>query len=108
MGPLIRAAATKSSGKLKPGPPVGEGLAAVNYPSRTALDPLLKAVVDNASKWEKWVGESSRDWVSVIARPYVHPMSTSLSWHRDSYSATSGAFVFYAHLEWNMSWGGEL
>lgn len=48
------------------------------------------------------------EWDRVSARTYIYPESTALSWHSDDSELYVGAFIYYAHPEWDAHWGGEL
>lgn len=48
------------------------------------------------------------DWEHLAGRAYVYRAGSALSWHRDDHDTYAGAFVYYAHPEWNVQWGGEL
>lgn len=47
-------------------------------------------------------------WDKLVARPYVYPRGTGLSWHVDDHELYAGAFVYYAHPHWDAHFGGEL
>ena len=40
-------------------------------------------------------------------RAFLYPQGTGLSWHLDL-GRYSGAYIYYAHPQWNVKWGGEL
>ncbi|MDJ0975669.1 MAG: 2OG-Fe(II) oxygenase [Planctomycetota bacterium] len=75
------------------------------FPSGTALDHVLAAVLAHADALAPLVGT---DWAHVTARPYVYPAGSALSWHGDDSMVYTGAYVYYAHPHWNAHWGGEL
>lgn len=75
------------------------------YPSGTALDLVLEAVLGAAQEAEDLVGNA---WAQATARAYAYPRGTALSWHGDDTHAYDGAFIYYAHPHWNAHWGGEL
>ena len=75
------------------------------YPSGTALDRVVEALLGEAEGFAALVGE---DWAHVTARPYVYPTGAGLSWHGDDSAVYSGAYIYYAHPHWNAHWGGEL
>lgn len=75
------------------------------YPSGTALDRVLEAVLAEAEASAHLIGT---DWAHLTARPYVYPAGAGLSWHVDDSELYDGAFVYYAHPHWNAHWGGEL
>ena len=75
------------------------------YPSGTALDRVVEALLGEAANLADVVGD---DWAHVTARPYVYPTGAGLSWHGDDSAVYSGAYIYYAHPHWNAHWGGEL
>jgi len=75
------------------------------FPSGTALDHVLGAVLGHAESFAPVVGT---DWAHVTARTYVYPAGSALSWHGDDTAHYTGAFIYYAHPHWNAHWGGEL
>jgi hypothetical protein len=75
------------------------------YPSKTAIDLVLTGLLSESAACAKIVDE---DWERIIARAYVYPRGTGLSWHRDDSEIYAGAFIYYAHPHWNAHWGGEL
>ncbi len=74
------------------------------YPTETPLDYLAECLVALAPRLGRWVGAFGH----IAGRAYVYPPGTGLSWHRDAHDRYAGAFVYYAHPEWNVDWGGEL
>lgn len=85
---------------------VGEpGATPGTFPSGTALDRVLEAVLAEAGASAELVGTS---WAHVTARAYVYPRGAGLSWHVDDSAHYDGAFIYYAHPHWNAHWGGEL
>jgi 2OG-Fe(II) oxygenase superfamily len=77
------------------------------YPTRTAVDRLVKAVHDAAGAAAPLVGRRGVDWNTFCVSPYIHPRGSGLSMHRD-FGLYSGSFTFYIHQEWNLHWGGHL
>ena len=75
------------------------------YPSGTAIDRVMEAVLAEAAASADLVGE---DWAHLTARLYAYPAGAGLSWHVDDSTLYDGAFVYYAHPHWNAHWGGEL
>jgi hypothetical protein len=76
-------------------------------PSRTPVDTVVAVTTRAARGLGQLVGRAGRDWIAVSATPYLYPPGTGLSWHADE-NQYRGSYVFYAHPEWNASWGGEL
>ncbi len=60
----------------------------------------------NASAW-KIVGKPGEIWDRINSCPYLYGADSGLPWHSDN-EFYSGAFIFYAHQDWNIGWGGEL
>lgn len=75
------------------------------FPSETALDHVLAALLAESTEFETLVGET---WAHVTARAYVYPRGSALSWHGDDHDLYAGAYIYYAHPHWNAHWGGEL
>jgi hypothetical protein len=78
-----------------------------SYPTGLGIDLLISQVRTLASEVAHWVGKEQEDWDYFSAKPYLYPCSTGLAWH-DDFTDVTGAYIFYAHPEWNISWGGEL
>ena len=77
------------------------------YPTGTAIDPVLEAIKARCASVENLIGKEKEAWAGILGRPYIYPRGSGVSWHEDS-GPYSGAFIFYAHPEWNVLWGGEL
>ncbi|MEM6734238.1 MAG: 2OG-Fe(II) oxygenase, partial [Myxococcota bacterium] len=75
------------------------------YPTETGIDPLLEVLIENSEALKEWVGDA---WFRITGRASVYGAGSSLTWHRDDHEFYSGAFIYYAHPEWNIRWGGEL
>lgn len=75
------------------------------FPSGTALDHVLGAVLERAADFSELIGD---EWRHVTARAYAYPRGSALSWHGDDSAVYTGAYIFYAHPHWNAHWGGEL
>jgi hypothetical protein len=78
------------------------------YPTHTAVDKLLDVIVGSLDGMSDLVGRRDSDFDGICACAYLYPQGTGLSWHADVPRLYSGAYVFYAHPEWNCQWGGEL
>jgi hypothetical protein len=89
------------SNRLRGAPPV------YSYPTRTHVDRLLEEISLAADALTTWIGHQGTDWNVVTARAFLYPKETGLGWHNDAV-VFSGAFVYYAHTEWESHWGGEL
>jgi 2OG-Fe(II) oxygenase superfamily len=77
------------------------------YPTGKAIDDVLQAIKARSALVTNLIGKEGQDWAGISLRPYVYPRGSGLSWHGDS-GPYSGAFIYYAHPEWNVLWGGEL
>jgi hypothetical protein len=77
------------------------------YPTGAPIDDVMKAVVDCADLFAPSVGRHNVDWKVFSAMPTIYQAGQGLVWHRDSEDNT-GSWIYYAHREWNIEWGGEL
>ena len=77
------------------------------FPSGTGIDLVISKVKELAPQFADLIGAQGKDWAYFFARAYLYPSGCGLSWHRDNENAAKGAFVYYAHPEWNPQWGGE-
>ena len=77
------------------------------YPTHTGLDRFLEALASQFDQLAGLVGRLGVDFENISARSFLYPVGTGLSWHEDAVGY-SGGYVFYAHPEWNVQWGGEL
>jgi hypothetical protein len=83
------------------------GWKGATYPTGTAVDPLIDAVRTLAATCTDVVGVEGADWVALYLSPWLYPVGSSLSLHRDARRYT-GSFTFFAHSRWGGHWGGEL
>lgn len=95
--------ATTSVLYKSPPAPTGERV----YPTHTGLDRLLEALGGQLDQLAGLIGKLDVDFDNISARSFLYPEGTGLSWHEDAVGYTGG-YVFYAHPEWNVQWGGEL
>jgi hypothetical protein len=77
------------------------------YPTGTPVDDVIKAVVDSADVFAPTVGKVGADWDVFSAMATIYVAGQGLVWHRDAMD-NAGSWVYYAHGEWNIEWGGEL
>jgi Rps23 Pro-64 3,4-dihydroxylase Tpa1-like proline 4-hydroxylase len=77
------------------------------YPTGTAVDALMEALVRQEERLRPALGRYEIDWDDFSASPSLYPSGTGLSWHRDA-ETNAGSFVYYVHPQWNVEWGGEL
>ena len=79
------------------------------YPTQSALDTGLEAIIDVAKteEGEAVVGQEVTDWVAVTTSIYAYSAGTRAMWHDDG-RYYSGAFIYYTHQEWEQNWGGDL
>jgi hypothetical protein len=95
-------------GETLRGPTVGWGHTwDARYPTGAPIDDVMKAVVDCSGLFAAQVGRYQIDWKVFSAMPTVYQTGQGLVWHRDS-EENAGSYVYYAHREWNIEWGGEL
>ena len=94
--------------RLRAGAPLAlQGPDRYPYPSDCALDLVVESLLSRFDRFANLVGEPNRDWRTLSARAFVYPPGTSLDWHNDGGQVT-GAYTYYANLEWRPEWGGEL
>lgn len=90
------------------GPTVGWGHSwDAQYPTETVVDEVMKAVADAADLFVASAGKKGVDWEIFSATPMIYVAGQGEIWHRDSDEHTA-SWVYYAHREWNVEWGGEL
>jgi hypothetical protein len=77
------------------------------YPTKTPIDDVFEAARAKALEHKDLVGEEKTTWVAITGKIYIYLKNTGLSWHWD-HDIFSGAYIYYAHPEWNAQWGGEL
>jgi hypothetical protein len=77
------------------------------YPTGSAIDAVLEAIKGRCPAVADLIGAEGQAWAGIMGRPYIYPRGSGVSWHEDS-GPYSGAFIYYAHPEWNVLWGGEL
>jgi hypothetical protein len=97
----------EDSGVLR-GPTIGwDRLWDAQYPTKTPIDPLMKAVFDCVAQFAGAVGNPGEHWKAFSAFAMICVAGQGRMWHRDGDDDT-GSWVYYAHPEWNVEWGGEL
>jgi len=79
----------------------------LTYPSRCAIDLFIPRLAAQLGHYQYLIGSLGKHWKSASATPFAYPPQTSLEWHDDGDGYT-GAYVFYAHRAWKLTWGGEL
>jgi Rps23 Pro-64 3,4-dihydroxylase Tpa1-like proline 4-hydroxylase len=52
-------------------------------------------------------GAEGVDWIALYLSPWLYPVGSALSLHRDAERYT-GSFTYFAHSRWSVHWGGEL
>ena len=95
--------AEQTGSVVAPDPPTGGAM----YPTGTPLDHVLGTLAALSPGLERWIGVPGTDWVVCTATPWVYPAGSGLSWHSDG-AGYPGAYIYYAHPEWDVHWGGEL
>ena len=73
------------------------------YPTRTPLDPFIEGLTAVVAEAADVVG---RAWSGITVGPWVYPLGSGLSLHRNG--AYAGSYAFFIHREWNFHWGGQL
>jgi hypothetical protein len=87
----------KSEGRRKP--------AARSSP--TGVDLLIEAIQEVGPQVTSIIGRAGKDWKHVTATPWIYPVGSALSLHRDG-RIYSGAYAYFAHPKWELYWGGWL
>jgi hypothetical protein len=77
------------------------------YPTGTVVDDFIDAVRALAVEHPDVVGTEGAQWAALFLAPWLYPVGSALSLHRDG-GGYSGAFTFFAHPRWGVHWGGEL
>jgi hypothetical protein len=77
------------------------------YPTETPIDIVMKTLVDAGDHYAATVGRQGTDWDVFSAMATIYVAGQGLVWHRDAMD-NAGSWVYYAHREWNIEWGGEL
>lgn len=77
------------------------------FPTGRGIDLVIKKLKEVAPQFENLIGKFGTDWAYFFARAYLYPQGCGLSWHRDNQNNATGAYVYYAHPEWDPQWGGE-
>jgi 2OG-Fe(II) oxygenase superfamily len=79
----------------------------IKYPTSSCVDTLIDAIRSNAAACPDVAGVEGLDWVAIYLAPWLYPVGSALSLHRDAKSY-AGSFAFFAHAHWGSDWGGEL
>jgi hypothetical protein len=79
----------------------------VRYPTSSVVDEFIDAVRGLTAEHRDVVGTEGVDWAAIFLSPWLYPVGSALSLHRDG-GDYSGAFTFFAHPRWGVHWGGEL
>ena len=97
----------EDSGVLR-GPTVGWNQSwDAQYPTKTPIDSLMRAVFELVAKSDVTVGTYGKDWKSFSASAVIYASGQGRMWHRDA-DDDAGSWIYYGHPEWNIEWGGEL
>jgi Rps23 Pro-64 3,4-dihydroxylase Tpa1-like proline 4-hydroxylase len=78
------------------------------FPVGLGIDLLISRLLEIEDDLVPWTGRHGADWSYFFCRPYIYPVGTALSWHKDNQHNTTAAFTYYCHPTWNVAWGGEL
>jgi Rps23 Pro-64 3,4-dihydroxylase Tpa1-like proline 4-hydroxylase len=88
--------------------PEGAHLSArARYPTSSVVDEFIDSVRALTAEHPDVVGKEGAEWGAIFVSPWLYPVGSALSLHRDG-GAYSGAFTFFAHPRWGIHWGGEL
>jgi hypothetical protein len=77
------------------------------YPTHTGIDTVIGCILAHADDFGVLLGTKGLAWDRLTATAALYPQQTRLSWHLDG-GMYAGAYIYYAHREWNAQWGGEL
>jgi hypothetical protein len=98
----------RDEGTILRGPTVGWGYKWDDeYPTQTVVDDVMKAIVDAGELFAPTIGRRSVDWEILSATPTILVAGQGHAWHRET-DQHAGSWVYFAHREWNIEWGGEL
>jgi hypothetical protein len=79
----------------------------IRYPTSSVVDEFIDALRGLTAEHRDVVGTEGADWAAIFLSPWLYPVGSALSLHRDG-GNYSGAFTFFAHSRWGVHWGGEL
>jgi hypothetical protein len=79
----------------------------VRYPTSSVVDDFIDALRGLAADHAGAVGREGMDWKAIFLSPWLYPVGSALSLHRDG-GPYSGAFTYFAHPAWGVHWGGDL
>jgi len=77
------------------------------FPTGSPVDDLIAWIAEREDDIAAVVGTASADWTRLSFTPWIYPVGSGLSMHRDG-TTYSGAFTYFAHHEWRLHWGGQL
>jgi hypothetical protein len=77
------------------------------YPTASVVDEFIDTVRGLTAEYPDVVGTEGADWAALFISPWLYPVGSALSLHRDG-GGYSGALTFFAHPYWGVHWGGEL
>lgn len=83
------------------------GWTGATYPTGSSVDALVDAVRRMTELFPEVVGVEGANWTALYLSPWLYPVGSALSLHRDG-DRYSGAFTHFVHDRWNTAWGGEL
>ena len=76
------------------------------YPTGKTIDRFIDALHQIVARHPELLGEIATPRDAIGVTPWIYRRGAGLSLHRDR--GCAGAFVYYAHREWNFHWGGHL
>jgi hypothetical protein len=77
------------------------------YPTSSIVDTFIDVLRALTTQHPQIVGTEGVGWSSIFLSPWLYPVGSALTLHRDG-GAYSGAFTYFAHPRWGVHWGGEL
>jgi hypothetical protein len=77
------------------------------YPTSTTVDRFFDSVRELVASYPEITGREGVDWDAIFLSPWLYPVGSGLSLHSDG-GKYSGAFTYFVHPRWRVSWGGEL
>lgn len=73
----------------------------------SALDKFAARVIEVLQEVESVVGSQS-DWIDFTVAPWIYPVGSGLSLHKDGAPNLTGSYTYFLHDKWNLHWGGQL
>lgn len=77
------------------------------YPTNTDVDLFIEQLTSIVPTANSIIGTPGEAWSNVTVTPWIYPVGSALSLHRDGFDFT-GAYTYFLHKRWNVHWGGYL